>query len=160
MQTKIYVLCGFGLVMTAYAADPFCNNTMKLNLAKSKYTAAPQPPPKEMTGVCTIKGDAYDVVIKGTDAKGEAISVHQMTPIHGGPIKFIEGGPPAASGITVTEKRIDDFTRESVATTKDGKEVGRTRMVMSKDGKTMSITVKGVDPQGKPMDFVEVFEKQ
>jgi hypothetical protein len=160
MQTKIYVLCGFGLVMTAYAADPWCNGTFKLNVAKSKYTATPQPPPKEVTVATHDGGDVCEVTVKGIDGKGGPISVREAIPHKGGEVKFIEGGPPAGSGVTVRDTRVDDLTRESTATTKDGKEVGKTRLVMSKDGKRVTTTVKGVDPQGKPMDFVEVFERQ
>jgi hypothetical protein len=51
------------------------------------------------------------------------------------------------------------MTREETAT-RDGKVVGTYRVVLSKDGKTITQTGDFVDPQGKPVKFGRVYEKQ
>jgi Resolvase, N terminal domain len=71
----------------------------------------------------------------------------------GGTGKFLAGQFDAVSG-----KVIDDSTRE-VSFMKGGKEMLQIR-IASKDGKTARETVKGTNPQGKPVSGVLVWEKQ
>jgi hypothetical protein len=42
----------------------------------------------------------------------------------------------------------------------DGKVIATAHTVASKDGKTVTITRKGKDAQGNPVDRVEVYERQ
>jgi hypothetical protein len=61
--------------------------------------------------------------------------------------------------MTATIKVVDAMTREQTMT-RDGKVVGTSRLVLSKDGKTITQTGDFVDPQGKPVKFLRVYEKQ
>ena len=154
-------LLGFlatGGMVFAAGMDCADGGTWKLNVSKSKFT--PGPAPKEVTAVVQGQGSMCDITTKGTDDKGSAFSLHETYPDKGsGALKFLEGGPPANSGLTITTKRIDGFTRENT-TMREGKQVGAERRVMSKDGKTVRATRKGVDEHGKPFDNVEVYERQ
>ena len=59
----------------------------------------------------------------------------------------------------VSAKRVNDSTRDT-AYSKDGKQLDAEHMVVADDGNTMTVTVKGVDSSGKPVEEVLVFEKQ
>ncbi|PYR81053.1 MAG: hypothetical protein DMG18_16960 [Acidobacteria bacterium] len=41
-----------------------------------------------------------------------------------------------------------------------GKQIGTVTEVVSKDGKTLTRTQKGANPQGQPIDNVQVLDKQ
>ena len=147
------IVFSLGLVGSLWAADPFVG-TFKLNLAKSKW---PSSPPKELTVVVASQGDDYLVTGTGTDADGKPTAVKYTFPKKGGPIAYTEGGPP--SGTSATVKKIDDYTADST-TTQDGKVITTSHYAVSKDGKTSTLTVKGTDAQGNPVDRVEVFDRQ
>jgi len=55
----------------------------------------------------------------------------------------------------VTGDKVRDTT-----TTLNGKAVSTSHIVVSEDGKTMTVTSKGVTPNGKPLDQTALFEKQ
>jgi hypothetical protein len=59
----------------------------------------------------------------------------------------------------VSSKRVDDNTRDT-AYTSNGKQQEAEHMVVSDDGNTMTVTVRGVDANGNPVQQVLVFEKQ
>jgi len=132
-------------------SNPFVG-TWKLNPAKSKVMSG-APPPKEETVTIQMVGDQDQVTANGTAADGSPISFKYEVPSKGGTGKILGGPFDAVSG-----KVIDDSTRE-VSYIKGGKEMLQIRMV-SKDGKTARETVKGTDPQGKPVSGVLVWEKQ
>ena len=54
---------------------------------------------------------------------------------------------------------MNDNARDTTYT-KDGKELVAEHTVVSTDGKTMTVTVKGVDSNGKPVEQVLVFDKE
>ena len=125
--------------------------TWKLNPGKSKLTSG--APPKEETFTVQMVSDQDQVTVTGTAADGSPISFKYEVPSKGGTGKFLAGPFDAVSG-----KVIDDSTRE-VSYMKGGKEMLHIHMV-SKDGKTARETVKGTNPQGKPVSGVLVWEKQ
>jgi len=125
--------------------------TWKLNVAKSKFSSG--RPPKEETLTVQMVGDQDQVTVTGTAADGSPISMKYEVPSKGGTGKFLAGPFDAVSG-----KVIDDSTRE-VSFMKGGKEMLHIR-IASKDGKTARETVKGTDPQGKPVSGVLVWGKQ
>jgi hypothetical protein len=47
-----------------------------------------------------------------------------------------------------------------VTVMQNGKQIGIIHKTISNDGKTMRQTLKGVDPQGKPFEQLQVFHKQ
>jgi hypothetical protein len=147
------IVFSLGLVGSLWAADPFVG-TFKLNLAESKL---PSPLPKELTFVVAYQGDDYLVTGTGTDAAGKPISIKYTFPKKGGPLAYTEDGPP--SGTAETVKKTDDYTLD-FTTTRDGKVTATMHVVVTKDGKTVTGTTKGTDAQGKPVDRVEVYDRQ
>ena len=143
-----------GFTATLLAADAF-TGTWKLNVAKSKLT--PGTEVKEITVVVAEEGADLAVAVKGTAGDGTPISVKYTLPAKGGPVSYTEGAPP--SGATATTKRVNATTIDSTSSL-NGKEVGSTHTVVSADGKTLTRVVKGMDPQGKPYQNTEVYERQ
>jgi hypothetical protein len=131
-------------------SNPFVG-TWKLNLAKSKFMSG--TPPKG--GMFTVQrvGDEDRITVNGTAQSGSSFSLKYEVPSKGGAGKILAGPFDAVSG-----KVIDDSTRE-LSFMKGGKEMTHIRIV-SKDGNTARETVKGTDPQGKPVSEVLVWEKQ
>jgi hypothetical protein len=145
----VLVLAGAGVMLAQ--SDPMVG-TWKLNPAKSKYTSGSAP--KAETLSVAQAGDQYQVTITGTAPDGTPISVKYTVPVKGGAGKVQAGFYDAVSG-----KKINDNTLE-LSEMKSGKEMLHVRVVVSKDGKTQRATVKGTDPQGKPVAGVGVLEKQ
>lgn len=140
-----------------WAADPFAG-TWAMNVAKSKYTVG--TPPKAQTVTIREAGEKQDTTVSVTPATGNAISYHYTVPAKGGAGEVIlqrDAEGPSFDG--VTSKRIDDNTRE-LRFTKGGKEQRTVRSVVSKDGQTMTITIKGVDQQGLPVNATAVYDRK
>jgi len=156
MRRTAYLISLLGLAATLYAADPFLG-TWKLNVAKSKVPSNSPFAAKDVTVVAEEKGDLVDVTVKGTAENGSPISVHYTVPKSGGVLKFEQGGP--TNDITVTTRRIGNNTMDSVITSADGKQVGTDHSVVSPNGKSLRLSRKGADPQGKPFETVEIYEK-
>jgi hypothetical protein len=155
MRKKLMLgLALVGFTATLLAADAF-TGTWKLNVAKSKLT--PGTEVKEITVVVAEEGANLAVAVKGTAGDGTPISVKYTLPAKGGPVSYTEGAPP--SGATATTKRVNATTIDSTSS-QNGKEVGSTHTVVSADGKTLTRVVKGMDPQGKPYQNTEVYERQ
>lgn len=126
--------------------------TWHLNVAKSKYS--PGPAPKSQTLVITATGNSETVTSETVSASGDKSSTVYTAAYDGKP-QPIKGSQVADS---VSLKRIDDHTSERTDS-KDGKAVQTYTRVVSKDGKTMTVTVKGTNAQGQPVNNVIVFEK-
>lgn len=60
---------------------------------------------------------------------------------------------------TVSRKSVSATTTETTYK-KSGKVVVAQTNVLSADGKTMTVTAKGTDAQGKPINTVLVFDRQ
>ena len=150
MRYAKLMLVLLGLATALAAADPFVGE-WKLNPAKSKYKTG--TPPKEQTVVITEKDSDLDVNITGTTADGSSIASHYTMPAKGGEGKIIKSPYD-----TISSKRPSD--KERVLTySKGGKVVYNARPRVSADGKTMTVTVKGTDPAGNPVEGTLVFEK-
>jgi hypothetical protein len=133
------------------AADPFVG-TWKLNSARSKYKTG--TPAKEQTLTISEAGGDLDVILKGTSAEGGSFSSHYTVPAGGGPGKIIESPYDSVSG-----KRLGANEREIIFS-KGGKVVTTARSRVSAGGETLTVTVKGTDMLGKPLDAVGVYDKQ
>jgi hypothetical protein len=157
MRKLLYPLAAFLLTGSLFAADPFLG-TWKLNIAKSKYTGA-NPAPKDITIVVETHGDQVMVSGKGTAADGSPISIKYMVPETGGTVQYSEGGPPAGVSVVAAKKKADSPVFDAT-NTKDGKVIEKGHAVVSADGKILRNTVKGTDPQGKPFESMEVWDKQ
>jgi hypothetical protein len=147
--------CALALVLSAVvlqAASPF-EGKWKMNNQKSKYTKGDAP--KEETIVIADQGDQMQVTIAGKDADGTPLAISYVVPVAGGAGQMQPGG----SYNGVSAKTVNDTSRD-ISYTKDGKELAVEHMVIATDGNTMTVRVKGVDADGKPVDGVLIFDKQ
>ncbi len=134
------------------AASPFKGN-WKMNHSKSKATQGSLPKNEDMN--IADQGDQLKVTIVGTDEDGTPIAVTYTIPVSGGQGQMQQAG----SYNGVSSKRVDDNTRDT-SYTSNGKQQEAEHMVVSDDGNTMTVTVRGVDANGNPVQQVLVFEKQ
>ncbi|MCU1338679.1 MAG: hypothetical protein JWO19_4260, partial [Bryobacterales bacterium] len=134
------------------AASPFTGN-WKMNHDKSKSSKGQTP--KEETMAISDQGDQLTVVITGTDDSGKPIAIHYIIPVSGGAGQVQPGG----SYTGVSSQRVNDNTRDTTYS-KNNKNLTAEHMVVSGDGKTMTVTVKGIDADGQPIEEVLVFDKE
>jgi hypothetical protein len=159
MRTTLLVcfLAFLGSANSLLAADPLVG-TWKLNVAQSKPTPAPPGmATKEETLIIQETGAGYEATAKGTRENGSAISARASFPLKGGPVTYSEGAPPA--GTSLAMKKINDSTFDLI-TTRGGKVVFTTHIIVSANGKTMQGADKGVDEQGKPVQGLMLWDKQ
>lgn len=141
------------LVTTAGWAADLTLGTWQLNVKKSKFL--PGPAFQSETRTYEEQGDGVKVTIRTVDGKGRQVtSVFITTPDGQQHAVSGSGGPADSVGL----RRINEFTAESTLM-HAGKEIAKTTRVVSEDGKTMTITYKGLDPQGNPVDYTLVFDR-
>jgi len=149
LKYALTLLLSVGILL---AASPDTGK-WKMNQEKSKFTKGEAPKNEEMA--ISSQGDQLQVTIVGTDADGTPIAISYIVPVSGGAGQMQQGG----SYDGVSTKRVNDKTRDTTFT-KDGNQLVAQHMVVSSDGKTMTVTVKGVGPDGKPVEGVLVFDKE
>lgn len=140
------------LVVSAQASDPAIG-TWTLNAAKSKFN--PGPAPKSITVTFETAGQGIHVVADAVDAKG-ATAHTEYTGNYDGKDYPLSGVPIADQ---VSLKRIDARTTQR-SDKKAGKVVQTYVRKVSADGKTMTVTQKGTDADGKPVNNTVVFDKK
>ncbi len=141
-----------GFALSAQAADPLVG-TWKLNVAKSTYS--PGPAPKSLTAKIEAAGEGEKLTADGVRGDDTPIRV-EYTAQYDGKDYPISGSPMAD---TVSLKRLDANTTERTDK-KGGKVVQTLTRKLSSDGKTATITIKGTDAEGRPINHLAVFEKQ
>ena len=141
-----------GFALSAQAADPLVG-TWKLNVAKSTYS--PGPAPKSITAKIEAAGAGEKLTADGVRGDDTPIRV-EYTAQYDGKDNPITGSPTAD---TVSLKRLDANTTERTEK-KGGKVTQTVTRKVSSDGKTMTVTYKGTDAKGQPINNVGVFEKQ
>jgi hypothetical protein len=135
----------------------------KLNVGKSKFSPAllalmKVTPPKDETMVYReLSPDEFEMTITGTQTDGKPIAGKSTLPRQGGVVKIQQGPFPEA--VTVVATRIDS-NNSYLTYMLNGKQFLLGQSVVSKNGKQMTTTIKGADPQGKPFEYVAVFDKQ
>jgi hypothetical protein len=139
--------------LSAQASDPRVG-TWKLNVAKSKYSPGPAPQSQTLKIEASGKGEKVTSEVVAADGKR---STTTYTANFDGKDYPLTGSALGADKLSL--KRIDARTTERTDK-KDGKVVLTLRRVVSQDGKTMTVTGKGTNPEGKPINNVVVFEKQ
>jgi hypothetical protein len=152
---KVCFVLFFAVVLVA-AESPWVG-TWKLDPAKSRLAPYPKST-KEMTVTTRDLGnDTFETTFKGTAVDGTPISRKITVGANGGPTTWLEGGPPAgyAENTTVANDRV----RDSIYT-HDGKKISETHIALSEDGKSVTVTTKGVNINGKPLDTMLFFERQ
>jgi hypothetical protein len=147
------VVLGAGTLTLWAQPDNPRMGTWNLNVAKSTYS--PGPAPKSQVLRIEAVGDGEKVTSEIAAADGtKATTVY--TANYDGKDYPITGSLTAD---TVSLKRNDRHT--TVRTDKKGGKVVQTlTRVVSKDGKTMTVTIKGTNASGQPMNNVVVFEKK
>jgi hypothetical protein len=157
MRKIMLLLAVFGLIGTLWAQDPKMG-TWKVNLAKSKIPASDAANLKESKVVFreidanTIEGISTDIM-----KDGKTNTTKWTVPKNGGIQKYQQGGPEA--GISIISAVIDPHTLYSIYLL-DGKQVFLLRVIYSKDFRAFTLTGKGTDAQGKPVDYMSFSEKQ
>ena len=130
--------------------------TWKVNLEKSKYNPAPFPV-KSLTSAWEAASGGVKVSNTGERADGTPINATYTAKYDGSPSSVSGQGTPYD---TVSIKQVDANTFTWDAKKTGGKYHSHARIVISSDGKTMTMNAKGTDPDGKPMTYTLVFEKQ
>jgi hypothetical protein len=156
MRTRFAVMALGLLAVSAglgAAGDPLIG-TWKLNAAKSKFSAGPRPQG------ATIKYEAFGangikVTAEITDPQGKSTVTEYSGSFDGKDVP-VTG---SADADTASMKRLNAYTTE-VTNKKSGKVTTILRRVVSKDGKTLTITAKGTNAKGQPVNEVEVLDKE
>jgi hypothetical protein len=145
-----------GVVALALAeSDPFLG-TWKLNVAKSKFD--PGPPSKSETRTYESTGDGYKVDVERVNADGSK-QTYGFSPKYDSKDYPITGQGPNGADTITGYKRIDANTTEATLK-KASKVLFTTRRVVSKDGKVLTLSSKGTNANGKPINNVLVYDKQ
>ena len=126
--------------------------TWTLDPALSKFS--PGPPIKTQKVIYSAAGDGLRVSASGIDGTGKSISTEFVISFDGKAV------PAKAEGYdTVSGRRLDDHTIEFTRS-RQGKVVQTARRSVSKDGKIATLTITGIDDQGRKMHNVVVYKKQ
>lgn len=140
------------LATTLWSADPSLG-TWKLNLRRSIFH--PGPGFQSETRTYEEVKDGVQVTIRTINAKGKLVtSIYLTTPDGEQHAVSGSGGPADSVGL----KRINEFTAESILM-HAGKEIAKTTRVISEDARTMTITYRGLDPEGNDVNYTLVFER-
>jgi hypothetical protein len=100
----------------------------------------------------------FELAISGVQSDGSKISAKLTWPQQGGVLKGIEAmGAAAGESAIVTMIAPGEWYTTSI---KDGKQTSVLHSSISKDGKTMTVHRKGTDEQGKPLESMQILEKQ
>jgi hypothetical protein len=135
-----------------WSADPAIG-TWRLNVQKSRFL--PGPPFKSETRTYEEQKDGVRVTIRTVDGRGRNVtSIYLTTPDGQQHVVSGSGGPADSVGL----KRINEFTAESTLM-HASKEIAKTTRAIDPEGKKMTITYKGLDPDGNPVDYTLVFER-
>jgi hypothetical protein len=158
MQKSIYLVALLCLAGTVFTADPQqgvspLNGTWQMNPAKSKYS--PGPPDKSVKRTYEVTGDTIEAHSETIDAEGKP-AVSNFTANYDG-----KEYPFSGSGATdtVSIKRIDASTSE-FSFKRAGKSAATSLVQVSENGRLLTITQKGTNEKGQPVNMVTVYEKQ
>jgi hypothetical protein len=126
--------------------------TWKLNEAKSKIS--PGAPKNTMVAIA-LAGDSVKVTVDGIAADGKPAHNEWTGKFDGKDYPL--AGDPAAD--TRAYKPVNDHTL-ALTEKKGGKITNTGRVVVSADGKTRTVTVNGIDANGKKTNVTFVYDKQ
>ena len=127
--------------------------TWELNLAKSKFTNAPAP--KSQTRTYEVTGQQVKMTGKRIDAQGKPTLIGFTANTDGKDYPYTGSTLHDTISITPVDALTANWTGK-----KAGKVVINGTRVISKDGKVMTISGKGTNPQGEPMEVILVFDKR
>jgi len=142
------------LANVSYAnPDSAWEGTWELNVAKSKFD--PGPPFKSQVRTVKTEGDLQTVTMKTVNAGGRTTTSESSYRLDGK--EYPVTGSPDFDAVAL--KRVDDTTVSGVVKHK-GKVAMHTTRTLSKDGKVMTVTNKGTNAAGQPMNNVMVFDRK
>ena len=141
-----------GVVLAAQPADPVVG-TWKLDVAKSTYK--PGPAPKSAAVVIDAVGKGIKVAVDAVTADGAAMKWGYTSARDGKDVPVT--GNPAYDTANVTQI---SPTEGRIVYKKAGKALVTSETSVSKDGKTMTVTTKGTDPKGQPINIVALYTRQ
>lgn len=155
VSAAIVGVCTVALAGTALAqaADPQIGN-WKLNVAKSTFS--PGPAPKSGTTKIEAAGAGAKLIVDQTTADGTARHWEFTANYDGKDVPIVGNNSDAD---TVARTRVNANTVETISK-KAGKVVTTQQSTVSADGKTRTVTTKGVNAAGKPVNNVAVYERQ
>ena len=155
LAAAIVGVCTVALAGTALAqaADPQIGN-WTLNVAKSTFS--PGPAPRGGTTKIEAAGAGAKLVVDQTTADGTARHWEFTANYDGKDVPIVGNNPDAD---TVARTRVNANTVETISK-KAGKVVTTQQSTVSADGKTRTVTTKGVNAAGKPVNNVAVYERQ
>jgi hypothetical protein len=157
MRKAMLFFAVVGLASSLWGADPIIG-TWKLNVAKSKMPEA-KDTPKEVTDVYReLSSGRIELTRKGIQMDGVPISSTWAWPKEGG-IAERTSPAPLPEGISYIELLLDPG-HWYVTILQNGKQNIVMHKVIAKDGKTMRIAVRSMHAQGKPVEQIQIFEKQ
>jgi hypothetical protein len=141
-----------GGTATAAGKDPFVG-TWKLDIARSTFDNG--APPKSSIVTITTAGDKRKVAVHTVSAAGTE-SRTESTAADDGKDYPMKG---SATVDTVAVTRVDARTVDR-KDKKGGAVVATLRVKVSPDGKTITVTQKGIDPQGRSYNNTLVYARQ
>ena len=156
-MTSKHLFAAVAIVALAAAAplaqspDPMLG-TWKLNTAKSKS------PYKSGTSIVEAAGDGVKVTADMVAADGTTYH-WTWTAKYDGKDVPITGTTPFGAGTMAALTRVDAHTARIVGK-KNGEVILTQTIVTSADGKTRTLTTRGKDAKGQPVDTVSVYDKQ
>ena len=142
----------FGIHSVAQSTDPTIG-TWVLNVAKSKFS--PGPAPKSESRTYVMAGKEIKATSTGVGADGKPTGGEWMI-VNDGRDTPMTGNPDAD---VLSLKQTDAFSAEFTLK-KAGKVVITGTRTVSRDGRVMTITNKGTNAKGQPINDVLVFEKR
>lgn len=134
------------------AADPF-DGTWVLNVAKSSWN--PGPAPKSQTRVVASNADGTRLAITGLRADGSAMNIATTYRLDGKDYPYV--GNPDIDSIAI--RRVDAHSLSGTTKLK-GKVVSDLRYTLSADGRMLTMTVKGTNASGAPINNTMVFDRK
>jgi hypothetical protein len=134
----------------AHAGDNWVG-TWKLNAEKTKATNAI----RAQTLTFAVTADGTTLSSEGVDAEGKPMKGGYTSKFDGKDVVWT--GNPMAD--TAAPKRVDANNYDNVWK-KGGKVTVTAKVSVSADGKTLTVTQAGVDPAGKAVSSVAVYDKQ
>jgi hypothetical protein len=154
MKTKpillTLALCFVGSAI-GFAASPLMG-TWKLNEGKSKLAKSIG---KNSTVVYESAGRSVKIVVDGVDAKGKPTHSEWTGKFDGKDYPVKGDSSIDARSYRKISERILDMTNK-----KEGKVTMTGQVVVSDDGKSRTVTVTGMDPDGKKFNSKAVYDKE
>ena len=140
----------------AMAADPIVG-TWKLDVSKSKLAPSLSPPKAQTEVYRELASGQIELELTRINNEGASTSLILSWPAGGGLVEDPRGGLP--KGVTAVETLLKPG-EWYVTFLMDGKQVMTMHKAISLDRQTMRQTLKGLDPQGRSVQQIQVLRRQ